>query len=313
MILTGTGVCLKIIVVASPDNADVALKVMLRLETEGHETLGLKFSQNWRLEPKSRLERLFQGASHLLCLVDAKDTASSWLAYLVGLARGKEMPLYFHGLGVDGQSEPWIVDLPWFADLDKLVANYAHEALEWTASEARRVAKASLLELGISWHAESLAQCAREGDTKAVELFIESGFPPDARDKSGVPLLCIAARTRHRNVVELLLDKGAHIDAKSDDRGYSALMDSTQQGDESLVRLLLDRGADTDVQSKDGQTSLVLAVGRNDATLVRVLLDRGANPEISDKLGLTARKYAKLFHNPDVISAFEDYDRDRSS
>ena len=154
------------------------------------------------------------------------------------------------------------------------------EKEDWLVQEERRASRAALLEMGISVHNDSLAQCAREGDTKAVELFMKAGFLPDARDKYGVPLLCLAARGKHRAVAEILLERGAQIDAQSEDRGYSPLMDATQAGSADLVELFLAEGARPDLTSKDGQTALVVAVGRNDAEVARLLVSGGADPDL---------------------------------
>lgn len=295
---------MKIAVIASPQNASAARNVMVCLEAEGHDTVGLKFSDRWRAEKRARLNSLLAGATHVLCAIDQSDAEASWFAYIVGLARGKGMPLALYSLIPGLHVSPWIEEIRLFADLASVAEYYSIESLEWTSKEDRRMAKAALLERGISWHGESLAQCVRDGDSESVKLFIASGFPPDVRDKAGVPLLCLAARFRHRNVVQLLLEHGADINAQSDDRGYSPLMDAAQQGDEGLLEYLLEKGSDTNLQSKDGQTALVLAVGRSDAAIVIRLLAYGANPEIADKLGLTALKYAKLFHNPQIDAAF---------
>ena len=295
---------LKIAVMASPHNTSAARTAMVRLETSGHDTVGLKFSDRWHAERRTRIESLLAGSTHVLCVVDEADTKSSWFAYIVGYTRGKGMPLALNSLDPEFHPAPWLEETRIFFDLDSAEEHYSSEGIEWTQKENRRLAKAALLERGISWHGESLAQCVRDGDTESVKLFIASGFPPDVRDKAGVPLLCLAARFKHRNVVDLLLDCGADINAQSDDRGYSPLMDAAQQGDSGLLAYLLKHGSDPDLQSKDGQTALVLAVGRSDAMVVARLLEHGASPDIADKLGLTARKYAKLFHNEQIDAAF---------
>lgn len=295
---------MKIAVMASPDNASSARTAMVRLESAGHDTVGLKFNDRWRAERRSRIDSLLAGSTHVLCVVDEADTKSSWFAYIVGFTRGKGMPLALYSLDKEMHLAPWLEETRNFIDLDIAEKHYSSEGIEWTQQENRRLAKAALLEHGISWHGESLAQCVRDGDAESVRLFVASGFPPDVRDKAGVPLLCLAARFKHRNVVELLLDCGADINAQSDDRGYSPLMDAAQQGDSGLLAFLLEHGSDPDLQSKDGQTALVLAVGRSDALVVARLLEHGASPDIADKLGLTARKYAKLFHNPQIDAAF---------
>ncbi|GAB1454739.1 ankyrin repeat domain-containing protein [Spirochaetota bacterium] len=298
---------MKIAILVSHKNVTSARSVMMHLETKGLDTIGLKINERWRDVNSVAMTKLLYGTTHLLCPLDNDDEVEAWLSYFVGFARGSNTSLALFAVDPDYEPGSWISDMVCFRSLEAAASYYTREGIEWDLKEGRRLAKASLLELGISWHAESLAQCVLEGDTKAVVLFLDSGFPPDIRDKNGVPMLCLAARSRHKSIVELLLDRGASIDAQSEDRGYSALMDAVQQGDESLLDLLLERSAQTDLQSKDGQTALVLAVGRSDAAIAKRLLSCGSNPDIVDKLGLSARKYAKLFHNASIDEVFSAF------
>jgi len=286
-------------------NTSKARAVMVRLERDGLDCTGLKFNDSWRNESRARMDDYLAGASHFLFVASQKDTEAAWFSYAVGLARGKSMPLSLFKLEPLWQVFPWIDDLQVFSTEDEMAGHYAIERTEWNYKEERRTAKATLLELGISWHSESFAQCVKEGESKAVELFIESGFPVNVRDKTGVPMLCLAARHKQRGIVELLLAKGADINSQSDDRGYSALMDAAQQGETGLVDYLLNQKSDPNLRSKDGQTALILAVGQNDASMVSSLLLKGADPELTDKLGLSARKYAKLFNNTAITAMFE--------
>jgi hypothetical protein len=202
---------------------------------------------------------------------------------------------------------PWLSDLPVLDDTDEAANYYLAERVDWLVREELRQARNTLLELGISWHSESMIQCLKDGNTKAVGLFLKSGYPVDLRDKHGVPLLGLAARAKNLAMVGFLLDHRCDIDLRSDDRGYTALMDAAQQGDEGLLRYLLSRGANPDLQSKDGQTALILSVGRNDVTMSRLLLEYGADADIPDKLGLTAKKYARLFHHPELLGLFDEH------
>jgi len=296
---------LKVAILASAHSASSARLIMSHLEAAGHDTIGVQFNESWRTESRARIDAMLAGASHLLFTIEGPETEAAWFAYIVGLARGRAQPIAIYPVATGWSAPAWVQDVTRFDTLEAMVGYYQTERIEWTTKEERRSAKATLLELGISWHAESLAQCVRDGDTKAVDLFVRSGFPPDVRDKSGVPMLCLAARSRHHSIVELLLERGADINAQSDDRGYSALLDAAQQGDDTLLHFLLDRGADPDAHSKDGQTALILAVGRTDIPMVAMLLDHGADPDVSDKLGLSARKYASLFKNPDIVALFD--------
>ena len=191
--------------------------------------------------------------------------------------------------------------------MDELESFLEIERREWTAGFQRREARRELLELGISFRGESFAETVREGDLHAAELFIRSGLGADSRDRRGVPLLCISARESNTAMIRLLLSNGAAIDVQSEDRGNSALMDAVAGGCEVAARELVQAKAALDLQSKDGQTALVIAVGRNDVAMATLLLQAGASPDLPDKLGFSARKYAKLFHNPAMTGLFERY------
>ena len=228
--------------------------------------------------------------------------ASGWLPFAAGFGYAKGSGIALYRVDPELPLPRILAGLPALDSLEELSAYFAIEKDEWTALESRRQARARLLEVGISCHADALAQCVADGDTKAVGLFIDAGFSPDTRDKHGVPMLCLATRNKHLAVAELLLDRGASLDLQSEDRGYSPLMDAAQAGAVELAKLFLGRGANPNLASKDAQTALIVAVGRNDAEISRLLLERGADPDIVDKLGLSARKYAALFKNPEILS-----------
>jgi uncharacterized protein len=279
---------------------------MHSLSASGISSYGLQFNAGWIHQKRARIDSYFKPATHILCAIDGMTLESPWFAFVIGFARGQGRPLCLYREDGDLKMPRWLSDLHVLDDVDEAANYYLSERVEWLVREELRQARSTLLELGISWHAESLIQCLKDGDAKAVGLFLKSGYPVDLRDKHGVPLLCLAARARNPAMVGFLLDHRCDIDIRSDDRGYTALMDAAQQGDEGLLRYLLARGANPDVQSKDGQTALVLSVGRNDAAMSRLLLENGADPDLPDKLGLTARKYARLFHHPEVLALFDE-------
>ncbi|TFG84286.1 MAG: ankyrin repeat domain-containing protein, partial [Spirochaetales bacterium] len=245
-----------IAVTANAREASLAADLIKILEENGMQAFGLKFGSLWRTVSRSRMEALFSKATHFLHIIDPETEAESWFAYIAGLTRGDGRQLALFRAEPSWNLPAWLGSLPVFDDLDETVAFYRAEQSEWIVADARRQARASLLELGISWHIDSMAQCVREGDLKAVQLFLESGYPPDVRDKAGVPMLCLAARAKHSTIIELLLESGCDVNIQSDDRGFSALMDAAQGGDQHMLKLLLDHGADPDRVSKDGQSAL---------------------------------------------------------
>ena len=105
-------------------------------------------------------------------------------------------------------------------------------------------------------------------------------------------------------MVSLLIDSGADVNATSKDRNYTALMDAAQIGEVEIAQLLLKNNADPNTQSKDGQTALILAVGRQDVDVIASLLQSGADYNLKDSMGMSALDYANLFRNEKILALF---------
>lgn len=296
---------MNVAVLASPDDVASLVPILDVLRQAGVPAYGLKIRDSWESLPRAEIFRRVDRASHFLILCSGRSAAKSWFSFAAGFGVGRNSRTALFRLEPSWDPPPYLAALPIIDGLEELAAYFRLERAEWLVQETRRNARSALLEMGISFHADSLAQCVADGDLKAVELFLRAGFHPDARDRHGVPLLCLAARGRHLSVAALLLEAGAAIDLQSEDRGYSPLMDAAHSGAPELVELLLSRGAALDLASKDGQTALIVVVGKGDARMAKRLLDFGADPDVPDKLGLSARRYAELFKDPSMLAAFE--------
>ena len=180
---------------------------------------------------------------------------------------------------------------------------YIRSESERSANKARE----KLLNMGISINVESLVKSVSEGRIDEIALFLASGFSPDTLDNNGIPLLNLAARNGKREAIRFLIHAGTQLDLLSHDRGSSALMDSVMKKNNRIARDLIKAGADVSIQSKDGQSALIIAVGNNDEKVVEALLKAGANPDVADKLGATARKYAELFKNENIMGLMNAY------
>ncbi|KAF1963967.1 ankyrin, partial [Bimuria novae-zelandiae CBS 107.79] len=71
------------------------------------------------------------------------------------------------------------------------------------------------------------------------------------KDSWGQTLLYLAAKNGHCATAELLLDKGADVNAQGGEYG-NALQAASRGGHEAIVKLLLDKGADVNAQSEYG-------------------------------------------------------------
>ncbi len=92
----------------------------------------------------------------------------------------------------------------------------------------------------------------------------------------GAQPLHFAATNGDVELVKLLLDRGAAINAATQD-GWTALHFACLRGDEGLVQLLLDRGAVVSMTTKSGLSALSIATSEGDPEIVELLLDRGAS------------------------------------
>lgn len=83
----------------------------------------------------------------------------------------------------------------------------------------------------------------------------------------------------------MLLDKGANINTSSDTPRRTALLTAIVRGHEDVVCLLLERGADVNAVTEDGQTAVQLARGlkmpRKLQGIIKLLRAHGA-PGSSD-------------------------------
>lgn len=257
------------------------------------------------------LFRLLEEADHLLILYREVPQQSDKLAFSLGFCLGRSVPVFMF-------CKPDL-ELPSFPgklfrsnEMKRVMQYFIGEKQSWMHRRMKELAREKLVSMGLGVSEESMARVTQEGETVALGHYLEAGFSPDVRDGKGVPLICIAARGQHKATVELLVEKGADIDAISLDRGNTALMDASADRHVEIMQLLIDAGASVNIQSKSGQTALILAVGQKAEKESELLIRAGADAEISDALGMSAKKYAQLFGLKELVALMEEYRRDEA-
>jgi len=104
--------------------------------------------------------------------------------------------------------------------------------------------------------------------------------------------------------VKSLLDSGADIETRNPADGRTALMLAALQRRNLLVDLLIQRGAKIEARDDDGVTALMWAAFGSNADAVRALRKAGASLETKDKFGKTARDWGK--DHPEIIAALRN-------
>ncbi len=83
--------------------------------------------------------------------------------------------------------------------------------------------------------------------------------------------------------IEFLIKAGADINAKYDDKGYTALMYAARYGYTEIVQYLISVGVDVNIQCYDIETALSIAIENGHTKIVEMLIAAGAE-EIEPKL-----------------------------
>lgn len=133
-----------------------------------------------------------------------------------------------------------------------------------------------------------LLLASRRGKDTIVQLLLDRGADMEAKDAEGLTPLVLATRQRRQSLAILLLSRGANKEAK-DIEGRTPLFRASEASSDSGVRVLLDFGAAVNARDLKGRTPLYEALVGWKATCdkVKLLLDAGASVEVRDVEGTT--------------------------
>jgi ankyrin repeat protein len=151
-------------------------------------------------------------------------------------------------------------------------------------------------------------------DVKAVRSLLQQGASPNARSWDGNTLtaLMLAAEKGCADIVRLLLDSGADVNAKATvvigvqgdvASGMTPLSQAAASEDVSIVKMLMEHGAD--IHALTGNAATVMAFATTNE-IVQVFLDRGLDINARDKDGYTLLiRSSEGFHRPTIAFLLE--------
>jgi len=127
--------------------------------------------------------------------------------------------------------------------------------------------------------------------SQVVEAVLTTGVNKEACVGGKTPLL-VSAETGDIATAEVLLRKGARIDAKNDEK-QTALLLAAAEGHDTMVSLLVNNGANKEEVDKYGRTALHHAAWNGHDSTVQLLVKAlGADMEATDNMGSTSMHYA---------------------
>ena len=182
-----------------------------------------------------------------------------------------------------------------------IIEPYSERFLDYAASDDRVEIAELLLENGAD---PSKAPRILDDGSAISTLFKRYGIPPkDINEKShmGWPDLvyvCRGDNREHPDKVQRLLALGADIDVRNY-KGKTALHYAAKAGFLKVINLLIKRGAPLDATDNDGETPLFDAIrstikdSQKQRAALEALLVAGANLNVKNKKGLTPLQVAQ--------------------
>jgi ankyrin repeat protein len=160
----------------------------------------------------------------------------------------------------DGATPIDLLGVPW--EMTQFLSKPLGIKLEQEQVEAGKAEIAKILRVSNpsegenTFSVEEIWDAASNGNLNMVKRAIANGIDVNMKDpKSGGTMLAAAALMGHMEIVALLLEHGADVNARSKDGG-TALHAAAFLGRVETVKLLLDKGADTTLRHKMGSTAI---------------------------------------------------------
>lgn len=253
-----------------------------------------------------KLIPFLEKSDHAIIFSKSVTEATSVISFVSGFYAGRKNMLFASG-DKNAFCELGIPLNSCFDSEDELFEALKRSYTILAKAQAKREAYDYLFENGMPFTPDSFAECIMKNKFDLCQSYVTAGMSVNVRTSEGIPMLNVAARSEHIDCVKWLLELGADIDAFSDDRGYTAIMDSVWRGNKELVKLFVDKGAAVGTISKEGQTMLVLAVGAGRTDICKIIVESGESPDIPDAMGMSAYAYAKLFKKDDIVAILEKY------
>lgn len=150
------------------------------------------------------------------------------------------------------------------------------------------------------WMKDPMTCACREGQTFIVQRLLQD----ERIDINNVPQyftppLMVASSQGHVDIVELLLERGAHVDYGTGEG--TALKVACLEGHVDVVDRLLAAGADVNISDWQGFTPLMNAAEIGHLGIVDRLILFGADVNALNEEGDSALKFARIFGHKQVV------------
>ena len=150
------------------------------------------------------------------------------------------------------------------------------EALEAAIEESKVDEVKSLIKQGANAKGKAgnqtlLMRGVTRGNNEIVSALLEAGADANKGIDNGEPPIFIAALLGQIETMDLLIKKGADVNAVAAESGLTALHGAAIGKKSEAIKRLLQAGADSTLQDKTGKTALVIAERNKDTASIELL------------------------------------------
>jgi ankyrin repeat protein len=117
---------------------------------------------------------------------------------------------------------------------------------------------------------------ASNENPEVLTLLLDAGADVNARDFDGVTPLHMAASNENPEVLTLLLDAGADVNAR-DEHSAAPILWAAKNPNLEVLKVLIDAGADVNAINRDGVTPVLGSIIEENLEALRALLAAGAS------------------------------------
>jgi pectate lyase len=171
-------------------------------------------------------------------------------------------------------------------------------ALYYAASQGNMDMVKLFISKGIDESSIHMAACA--GDLPRVKEFIEKGTAVDANDEAGWTALVWAVSAGQTEVAEFLIKNNADVNIRYDRQRQSLLHLAARSDAVRLVELLITKGADVNAKDQLEATPLFVAASAGHLQVVDLLISKGADVNATNRMRQTPLHWACLRGNKEL-------------
>ena len=165
-----------------------------------------------------------------------------------------------------------------------------------------------LIDMGADVNAKSgngqvtaLIKASVNGYKEIVEVLIQNGADVNAKDIDNRTALMRASYNNYNEIVELLLQNGADVNVKDIDSRTTALMEASLRGNKEVMEVLIQNGADVNAKCSNDWTALMFASYNGYEECAELLIQNEADVNAKTNNGGTALMLALIKCRKNVV------------